>query len=38
MLLKVISGGQLGADQAGLAAAKAVGIRTGGFAPKNYKT
>jgi predicted Rossmann-fold nucleotide-binding protein len=33
MLTKVISGGQTGADQAGLRAAKAQGIETGGFIP-----
>jgi len=34
----VISGGQTGADLAGLWAAKLCGIKTGGFAPKNWKT
>jgi len=38
MLIKVISGGQTGADEAGLYVAKNFGIRTGGFAPKYYKT
>ena len=38
MLIKVISGGQTGADQAGLAAAKKFSIPTGGFAPKGYQT
>lgn len=38
MLTKVISGGQTGADIAGLIAAKQVGIGTGGTAPKNYRT
>lgn len=38
MVIKVISGGQTGADQAGLAAAKKFGIPTGGFAPKGYQT
>jgi len=37
-LIKVISGGQNGVDQAGLHAAVAVGIPTGGHAPKGYKT
>lgn len=37
-LLKVISGGQTGVDQAALRAAKSVGILTGGWAPKGYKT
>lgn len=36
MLKKVISGGQTGADLGGLRAAKAVGIATGGFAPKGW--
>jgi len=36
--VKVISGGQTGADQAGLAAAKSVGFQTGGTAPKHYRT
>jgi len=38
MLKKVISGGQTGADQAGLRAARKVGLETGGFAPHKYKT
>ena len=38
MKVKVISGGQTGADLAGLWAAKLVGIPTGGFAPKNWLT
>ena len=38
MLLKVISGGQTGADFAGLVAAKAIGLQTGGCMPKGYKT
>ena len=38
ILKKVISGGQTGADQAGLAAAKSYDILTGGFAPKNFMT
>ena len=38
MLIKVISGGQTGADQAGLAAAKACGIATGGTAPPGFMT
>jgi hypothetical protein len=37
-IIKVISGGQTGADQAGLAAAKKLNITTGGTAPKGYKT
>ena len=37
-LLKVISGGQTGADQAGLFAAKHHEIETGGTAPKGYRT
>jgi hypothetical protein len=38
LLLKVISGGQTGADRAGLEAAKAVGLMTGGVAPRNFQT
>jgi predicted Rossmann-fold nucleotide-binding protein len=37
-LEKVISGGQTGADQAGLRAARAAGIPTGGCAPKGWDT
>jgi hypothetical protein len=36
--MKVISGGQTGADCAGLWAAKLFGIETGGWAPKNFET
>lgn len=35
---KVISGGQTGADRAGLEAAKKAGIETGGYCPKGYLT
>ena len=35
---KIISGGQTGADRAGLDAAKELGIPTGGYVPKNYRT
>ena len=38
MGLKIISGGQTGADQAGLYAAKCVGIETGGYAPAGFMT
>lgn len=38
MLTKVISGGQTGSDAAGLIAAHAVGIPTGGTAPKGWRT
>lgn len=38
MLVKVISGGQVGADQGGLAAARDLGIETGGWAPKGWRT
>lgn len=39
MYLKmIISGGQTGADEAGLEAAYQAGIATGGFAPKTYRT
>ena len=37
-LVKVVSGGQTGADIGGLRAARNCGIPTGGFAPKNYLT
>lgn len=37
-LRTVISGGQTGADQAGLFAAKACGFETGGFAPQGFRT
>lgn len=36
--LRVISGGQVGADRIGLEAAKKLGIATGGTAPKGYRT
>lgn len=38
MLEQVISGGQTGADQAGLSAARQVGLKTGGYAPKGWLT
>ena len=38
MLKKVISGCQTGSDRAGLIAAKASGLQTGGFVCKNNKT
>lgn len=37
-LRKVVSGGQTGADQAGLRAARAAGFETGGWAPKGWLT
>jgi hypothetical protein len=37
-LRKVISGGQTGADQAGLVAAKRFGLETGGQIPKGFRT
>jgi hypothetical protein len=36
--LKIISGGQTGADLAGLRAAQSLGLLTGGYAPKGFKT
>ena len=36
--MKIISGGQNGADQAGLRAAKFCGLETGGWLPKGCKT
>ena len=38
MIERLISGGQTGADQAGLAVAKCLGIPTGGYAPKGWLT
>jgi hypothetical protein len=38
MITKVISGGQTGADEAGLIAAKEFGIETGGWLPQGCKT
>lgn len=38
MLAKIISGGQTGADQAGLAFGKDNSYRTGGWAPRNWET
>lgn len=38
MIVKVISGGQNGADQGGLRAAYSMGIPTGGVMPKGYRT
>jgi Circularly permutated YpsA SLOG family len=37
MIERVISGGQIGADIAGLRAAKALGIETGGYMPLGWK-
>jgi hypothetical protein len=37
-LRKIISGGQTGADQAGLVAATLFHLETGGFAPDNFMT
>jgi hypothetical protein len=38
MVIKIISGGQTGADQGGLIAAKKAGISTGGYIPKGFRT
>ena len=38
MITKIISGGQSGADQAGLAAAKVLRLDTGGTAPTGFRT
>ncbi len=35
---RIISGGQTGADQAGLFAARELGLKTGGWAPKGFWT
>lgn len=37
-LKRIISGGQTGADQGALAAAKELGLKTGGWAPRDYRT
>jgi hypothetical protein len=37
-LRKIISGGQTGADQGALAAAKILGIDTGGWMPQGFRT
>jgi Circularly permutated YpsA SLOG family len=38
LLKKIISGGQTGADQAGLRTAKRLGIETGGWMPQGWRT
>lgn len=38
ILKKIISGGQTGADQAALVAAKKFGLETGGWMPKGFRT
>lgn len=38
LLVKIISGGQTGADRAGLEAAKELGLETGGWAPQGFMT
>lgn len=38
MLRKIISGGQTGADRGGLEAGRALGLETGGWAPRGYLT
>ena len=38
MIKKVVSGGQYGADLAGLSSAHSLGIETGGMAPNGYRT
>lgn len=37
-LARIVSGGQTGADQAGLAAARELGLPTGGFMPRGFLT
>jgi len=36
--MRIISGGQTGIDEMGLQVAKELGLLTGGFMPKDYKT
>ena len=36
--MKIISGGQIGADIAALRAAKRLGLETGGWMPKGFRT
>jgi hypothetical protein len=38
MITCLISGGNTGADQGGLQAGRYLGLATGGYAPKNYRT
>lgn len=38
VVVKIISGGQTGADKGALIGASAAGIETGGYAPKGYRT
>lgn len=38
IITQIISGGQTGADQGGLAAAKLLGLKTGGWMPKGWRT
>lgn len=38
MIHTIISGGQSGADQAGLRAGRKLGLKVGGFCPKGFKT
>lgn len=38
MISKIISGGQIGADIAGLRAALKLGLNTGGWMPKGFRT
>lgn len=38
MIIKIISGGQTGADQGALIAAARAGIATGGWAPRDFRT
>lgn len=37
-VIKIVSGGQTGADQGGLEAGKLLGLETGGWMPKGWKT
>jgi hypothetical protein len=37
-VVRIVSGGQTGADQAGVEVAQRLGIATGGFMPKGFRT
>ncbi len=37
-MLRIVSGGQTGADQAGWRAARSLGLRTGRWIPRGFET